>query len=190
MNDLALGAGESMLGKWDNWYRNVTHMSSFKYGDTVTYRLAEDFLSGLDVEDWGCGTGGFKRLHRGGYIGIDGSVTPFVDKVWDLRNYRSNTDGIMMRHVLEHNYDWEKVLENAIASFKKRFCLVMFTPFSDRTRVIAQNKQYGVDVPDIVFNRNDIERHLKDFKWKLTDNIRNRTGYGVERIYFVEKGTG
>ena len=178
---------KSMLGKWDWWYRNVKQMTSFRYGNTITYQLAEDFLKGLDVEDWGCGTGAFKRLHQGGYLGIDGSKTPFVDKIVDLRIYKSSVDGIMMRHTLEHNPDWEKVLKNAVSSFKKRFCLVLFTPFTDKTKVIAQNKKYGVDVPDISFNKKDLERTFKGLNWKLTQNLKTKTGYGVEHIYFVEK---
>lgn len=178
---------KSMLGKWDSWYRHVKQITSFRYGNTITYQLGEDFLKGLDVEDWGCGTGGFKRLHRGGYFGIDGSKTPFVDKIADLRNYKSSAEGIYMRHVLEHNYDWEKVLKNALLSFKKRFCLVLFTPFSENARVIAQNKKHGVDVPDISFNKKGLERHFKNFKWKLTENIKTESGYGAEHVYYIEK---
>jgi len=176
-----------MLGKWDKWYKNVKSMGSFRYGNTVTYQLAEDFLSGMNVEDWGCGTGGFKRLHKGGYTGIDGSKTPFADKIVDLRNYKSSVDGIIMRHVLEHNYDWEKVLKNAIASFKKRLCIVIFTPFSHKTKVIAQNKKYGVDVPDISFDKRDLEKYFGDLKWRLDEGIKTRTYYKVEHVYFVEK---
>lgn len=182
-----MNRNKSMLGKWDWWYKNVKKMTSFRYGNTVTYQLAEDFLKNLSVEDWGSGTGAFKRIHRGGYLGVDGSKTPFVDIIADLRNYKSSVDGIMIRHVLEHNYDWEKVLDNAISSFKRRFCLVLFTPFSNKTKVIGQNKKYGVDVPDISFSKNAIEGHFKDLKWKLTENIKTKTGYGAEHIYFVEK---
>ena len=178
---------KSMLNKWDWWYKNVKRMSSFRYGNTVTYELAEDFLKNLSVEDWGCGTGGFKRMHTGEYLGIDGSKTPFVDKLADLRSYKSSVDGIMMRHILEHNIEWEKVLDNAISSFKKRFCLVLFTPFTDKTKVIAQNKKHGVDVPDISFSKRDIERHFKGLKWKLTENLKTKTGYGIEHLYYIEK---
>ena len=178
---------KSMLGKWELWYKNVKKMGSFCYGNTITYPLGEDFLSGMEVEDWGCGTGGFKRLHRGKYLGIDGSKTPFVDKLVDLRNYKSNVDGIFIRHVLEHNYDWEKLLDNAVNSFKKKLCIVLFTPFSDKTKVIAQNKIHGVDVPDISLNKEDLERHFIGLKWHLTENLKTRTGYGVEHVYYVEK---
>ncbi len=176
-----------MLGKWDWSYKNVKQRTSFRYENAITYQLAEDFLKNLDLEDWGSGTGAFKRIHRGKYLGIDGSKTPLVDIIADLRNYKSSTNGIMMRHVLEHNYDWEKVLDNAISSFNRRFCLVLFTPFSKKTKVISQNKKYGVDVPGISFNKRDVERHFKGLKWKLTENIKTKTYYGVEHIYYIEK---
>ena len=179
---------ESMLGKWDDWYKDVKEMGSFKYGNTVTYELAADFLADMaEVEDWGCGTSGFKRFYKGKYTGIDGSANPFVDKVVDLRDYHSSVDGIMMRHVLEHNYKWDKVLPNAVDSFNKKFCLILFTPFMDTTREIAHNKKHGVDVPDIAFSRKDIERFFEGLKWRLQDNIRTRTGYRVEHVYYVEK---
>lgn len=179
---------ESMLGKWDKWYKNVDTMGAFRYGDTITYRLAADFMADIDeVEDWGCGTGGFKRFYKGKYTGIDGSANPFVDKIADLREYRSSVDGIVMRHVLEHNYDWKSVLENAVASFNKKLCIIFFTPFVDETKEVAHNKKHGVDVPDIAFNRKDIERLFEGLRWSSQDNIKTRTGLGIEHIYYIEK---
>lgn len=176
-----------MLGKWDGWYINVKQMGSFRYGNTVTYQFAEEFLKGLAVEDWGCGTGGFKRIHLGPYVGVDGSKTPFVDKIADVREYKSKVEGIMMRHVLEHNLDWSKVLHNAVESFQKRFCLVLFTPFTDQTQVIAQNKKHGVDVPDISFNKQDLQGYFKGLKWRLEENVASKTFYNLEHIYYVQK---
>ncbi|MBI2009521.1 hypothetical protein HYS84_03930 [Candidatus Saccharibacteria bacterium] len=179
---------QSMLGKWDRWYKNVKHVGSFRYGQTVTYQLAADFLADVtEVEDWGCGTGGFKRLYKGKYTGIDGSANPFVDKVVDLQTYRSNVDGIMMRHVLEHNYGWEKVLAGAVSSFKKKFCLIIFTPFMDNTQEIAHEAKHGVDVPVLAFKKEDIERFFSDLEWHLRDNIKTSAYYGIEHAYFVEK---
>jgi hypothetical protein len=175
-----------MMGKWDNWYNGIKQMGSFRYGNTKTYQLAADFLQGLEVEDWGCGTGGFKRLHSGKYIGLDGSQTPFVDKLVDLRDYRSSVEGIMMRHILEHNYDWNKVLGNALASFQKRFCLIIFTPFQEVTKEIAHNEKHGVDVPDIGFNKEELDHYFLGLKWRM-ETIKTRTAYGIEHIYFIER---
>ena len=172
---------QSMLGKWNKWYQGITKLGTFRYGNTKTYRMAEDFLQGLEVEDWGCGLGGFKLVHQGKYIGIDGSKSPCTDKVVDLQEYRSEVEGIMMRHVLEHNYGWEKVLENAVQSFSKRMCLVIFTPFAEETKVIAQNIQHGVDVPDISFKRRDIEKHFTGLTWRM-EEIKSRCHYGLEYI--------
>ena len=178
----------TMRGKWDKWYKNIKRPGSFKYGDTATYQLGADFLADMKtVEDWGCGTGGFRKVCRSSYIGVDGSKTPLVDRVEDLCEYRSKTDGIFMRHVLAHNHDWEKVLKNAIASFDKKLCIVIFTPFDpEKTKVIADNKKYGVDVPDISFLKKDIEKHLVGLKWRM-ETLKTRTHYNVEHIYYIEK---
>lgn len=181
-----------MLGKWDKWYEGLTKQDqgAFLYGDTETYLVAADWLSDIKkIEDWGCGVGGFKRFYRGEYVGLDGSKTPFADKIVDLRKYKSKIDGIMMRHVLEHNYDWEKVLANAVASFQKKMILILFTPFVEKTIEISHNLSHGVDVPDISFSREDIEKHFKGCKWKLVANIPTGTGYGVEHVYFLTKSS-
>ncbi len=178
---------KGMLGKWDEWYKDIKTMGSFRYGNTVTYKLAADFLADImEVEDWGCGTGGFKRFYNGKYVGIDGSTNPFVDKVVDLCKYRSKVDGIVMRHVLEHNYNWKDVLCGAVSSFQKKFCLILFTPFRDITQEIAHNKKHGVDVPDIAFARKDIEEQFMGFRWRM-ESLETRTGYGIEHIYYIEK---
>ena len=174
-----------MLGKWNKWYKNTKAIKSF--GDKKTYKLAADFLADIDeVEDWGCGAGGFKQFYKGKYIGIDGTDNPFVDKVVDLRTYKSSVDGIMMRHVLEHNYDWSEILRRALLSFRKKFCLILFTPFVKVTKEIAHNKKHGVDVPDISFSREDIECHFESLKWRL-QSIKTRKGYNIEHIYYIEK---
>ena len=183
---------ESNISKWDGWYENVNSeiMSAFRYADTITYRMAAAFMVDVkEVEDWGCGTGGFKRFYRGKYTGIDGSRTPFADKIVDLCNYESNVDGIVIRHVLEHNYQWEKILEAAVRSFTKKLCVILFTPFSDTTKEIAHNRQHGVDVPDLSFCREDIESKFSALCWELFDNISTPSGYGTEHIYFVWKQT-
>ncbi len=118
-----------MADKWNGWYENLklTDCGSFKYGDTSTYEMGYNFLESCDkIEDWGCGAGGFKRFFKNlnKYVGVDGSKTPFADIKTDLLIYNSNVDGIFMRHVLEHNYEWKKILENALKSFTQRMCLV------------------------------------------------------------------
>jgi hypothetical protein len=73
------------------------------------------------VEDWGCGGGGFRRFCLSPrYIGLDGSKTPFADKIVDLCTYSLIAPGIMMRHILEHNYEWERILVSAVRSFQEK----------------------------------------------------------------------
>jgi hypothetical protein len=178
----------SNVGKWNDWYRNVDPNTpgSFRYGDTVTYRMAAAFFVGVpEVEDWGCGTAGLKRFYQGKYVGVDGSQTPFANKISDLCTYESSTDGVFIRHVLEHNYEWEKILAAAVRSFRQKLCLVLFTPFTETTHEIAHNRAHGVDVPDLSFCRVDIERHFGQCQWQLDERIPTDTGYGIEHVYFV-----
>jgi len=184
-----------MADKWNYWYRdlNADDLGSFRYGDTVTYTLGYTYLQDCDkIEDWGCGTGGFKRFFLNGdlhkYIGVDGSKTPFADIKTDLTGYISNVDGIFMRHVLEHNYEWKQILENALKSFKKKMCLVLFTEFSSETKEIAHNLKHGVDVPDLSFNKNELIElfEIYDIKHELI-TINTATGYNIEHVFYLTR---
>jgi hypothetical protein len=178
----------SNLGKWDQWHAKLyeDESSGPRYGDGLTYLMAAAFLADVaEVEDWGCGTGAFKQFCRTKYIGIDGSRTPFADKTVDLANFRSKAAGIMLRHVLEHDYTWQTILQNAILSFRHKLFLCLFTPFADKTHEIAHNRAYGVDVPDLSFARSDIERHLTGLRWQLFEGLQTASQYGGEHVYLV-----
>ncbi len=172
-----------MLGLWD--YSKVK--PGDRYGeDDVTYEKGMAFLADCPiVEDWGCGTGYSKNFCKGIYRGVDGSKGPHTDVIADLREYRSDPHGIFMRHVLEHNHDWAKVLENALASFKKKMALILFTPFQPSTRVLTTNAEYH-DVPDIGFRKEDITGPLKGLKVR-EEVLRTKTQYGIEFVFYIER---
>lgn len=174
-----------MLGKWDRWYAGLSEPTA--YGSTVTYEMGAKFLDGLSVEDWGCGKGWMRTLippER--YRGIDGSHSPFADQIADLTEYRSQTPGLFMRHVLEHNYSWRRVLENAVASFTERMVLVIFTPFGDITREIAYADDPGV--PDISFRLRDLAVIFADFEISWTsETIPSDTQYETETVFYLRR---
>src|SRR5438105_15608245 len=103
------------VGACDYMYRDQEN--PLQDGAEVTYEVAAEWLKGLDVEDWGCGLAWFRRYATGRYLGIDGSESRFCDRTADLTKYVSNTPGLLLRHVLEHNYNWPAILDNAVASF-------------------------------------------------------------------------
>jgi hypothetical protein len=175
------------LGKWDGWYSRLSPTGEVMvYGDTVSYLMAAAFLCDVDVvEDWGCGGGGFRKFCLTKYWGLDGSNTPFADKVVDLCTYKSNAPGILVRHVLEHNYDWEKILSSAIQSFQRKLCLILFTPFAEQTAAIVHDRKIEIDVPDLSFRREDIEAHFEGLAWRLVTLDKPHALYRVEHLYFV-----
>ena len=176
------------LGKWDNYYKDLSLGEGPKlYADQTTYLMAAAFFVGEGtVEDWGCGRGGFRLFCLNEtYTGLDGSKTLFADKIVDLCSYRSNPDCILIRHILEHNYNWRDILDNAVASFRRKLCLVLFTPFAEQTKEIAHYRNSGIDVPDISFSRSDIEQRFAGLKWRLASNIATSSQYGIEHVYFV-----
>ena len=181
-----------LVCKWANEHLKLNDQN-FRYGNTITYDLGFNFLKDCEkIEDWGCGEGGFKTrfsnedLNK--YIGVDGSKTPFADIKADFITYISNVDGIFMRHILEHNYEWKLILENACKSFKNKMCLVLFTPFNSETKEIAHNLKYGVDVPDLSFNKNEIINIFEKYniKYELV-TINTQTQYNIEHIFYLNK---
>lgn len=185
---------DNILGKW-----NYGATPQFPYGDETSYKKAMDFLDGpYIIEDWGCGTAwGRKFVKRGRYIGLDGSWSMHCDQVVDLRTYRSQADAILVRHILEHNFEWKKILENALASFQKKLCLILFTPFVDQTREIGPRS--FETVPDLAFRKEDILEFLlaegpipmtsrnRRLFYYTEESLMTATQYGQEHIFYIEK---
>lgn len=174
----------SNLNRWATWYDEATEQLPYA-GDEVGYLMAADWLDGLAVQDWGCGYAWFKRLHRGPYTGIDGTLTPWCDVHADLTDYRSTTPGLMLRGVLEHEPAWERVLDSAVASFTERMCLILFTPLADTTRVLAEDVG-GLGVPDISFCLSDITDRLVGCTWTV-EQVPTLTAYDGETVLRVAK---
>lgn len=156
------------------------------YGSTETYELGMKWLDKTcdTVADWGCGLTWAKRyLERARYWGVDGSANnPFADELADLRKYHGETDGIFMRHVLEHNEGWADILQNALASFRKRYALIFFTPFREAT---GPNNPGHLTL-DISFRKQDILAYLEPFEVR-EEFLATNTQYGSETVFYIER---
>ncbi|SDB54187.1 glycosyltransferase [Bauldia litoralis] len=172
-----------MVGVW-----KYASTGKFHYGDDVTYRRGIAFLDGRGtIEDWGCGFAHARSfVTESAYVGVDGS-SQWADKIRDLREYRSDADCIFMRHVLEHNVDWRPILANAVNSFRRRMVLIVFTPFSDSTRIIATSQTVtSVPVPDISFRKEDLTAYFSHLK-QAEEMVETETQYGIEHLFYIEK---
>lgn len=187
---------KSNIGRWNRWYwkhKLRSYLPFLKkevplYGDSTTYRLAAEFLNDVsEVEDWGCGLGGFRRFCKTTYIGLDGSWAPNCDRIVDLVQYRSSADGILLRHVLEHNYEWRAILQNAVESFRSKMCVVIFTPFSHVTRDIHWWPE--LQVPDISFEREELVSYFAGLCVRSEEELPTRSQYNVEHMFFLERVT-
>lgn len=168
-----------MKNKWK--YTGSVMFSDIKQ---ESYKKAAEFL-GDTVEDWGCGTGWAKRFFKN-YHGIDGSPSEFVlpEDTVDLVDYTSDVDSILMREVLEYNTKWKKILKNVKRSFKKKLCLIISTPFAEKTHI---DTWYG-EIPELRFKKEDILKQFKDCKTK-EETIKTNHLYGQDWILYVEKIT-
>lgn len=173
------------LDRWAPWYADADEPRGYAGGDDITYLAAAEWLAGLPVEDWGCGYGWFRQFHDAGYLGIDGTRSRWSDLVADLAEFRSSTPGLLLRHVLEHDHRWSQILDNAVASFTARMCLVLFTPLTDTTRVIVEDVG-GLGVPDISFALDDLTVRLAGCEWTV-EQVATDTAYGIETIVRAAK---
>ena len=90
-----------------------------------------------------------------------------------------------MRHVLEHNYDWQKILHNAIKSANK-ICIVMFIPFNDGDdKELAFN---SIGVPDLSISKSVFYAILQQYNVKYrNEKYKTETQYNYEEIIYIEK---
>jgi hypothetical protein len=173
-----------------NWqlrdYGSMNDTAQSIYG-TETYEKGFNWLyeTCQDIEDWGCGMAWGKRYvpEGKGYKGIDGSPSAvrFADVIGDLRFYTSDVDGIFMRHILEHNPNWDMILGNMMGSFRKRLVLIFFTPFSSYTHPLVASGLY-----DFSFRKEDITDFFHGFTWH-EENLQTDTQYQHEHIFYVER---
>jgi hypothetical protein len=175
-------SGKGNLGRWNKWYIGLG--AAEPYGDTRSYEVGAAFLSDCrSIEDWGCGKGWLRRyVSADRYRGIDGSDTPFADTIADLCGYRSRVDGVFLRHVLEHNYEWRAILSNALASAARRCVIVLFTPLCGAQRELNYCEEIGV--PDLALPRREFEAALSGHDWSELITASD-TFYGQESIFLV-----
>ena len=186
----------SNLGKWD--YSGVGNVC-YSDPECVSYKKAVEFL-GKDnpVEDWGGGTGWAKRYFTGEYKNIDGSRHKNVDMIADLVDYTSSVENILMRQVLGSNPEWQKILTNVRKSFTKKFCLVVCTPFVDKTRLGSQNPVVRSDnttvdgeyIQEVFFKKQDILDFFPINEFRVNEEtIQTNQYYNQDWILYVEKIT-
>jgi SAM-dependent methyltransferase len=155
------------------------------YGDETYEKPLQWLLETCDsIEDWGCGYGYARKfVPEGRYRGIDGSpeAGPYADEITDLTKYTSSADGIFIRHILEHNWDWRDILENAIGSFRKRMVLILFTPFAKHTDPLTMGPFI-----DLSFRREDITDYFTGLD-VTEEHLVTNTQYRQEHLFYLER---
>jgi hypothetical protein len=200
----------ALYGPWDMSRRP----EPFPYDDTASYRMAADFLDGPGiVGDWGAGGGWFGTyLTQATYLAVDGAPAPWINKVADLRTFQANVPRAMMRHVLEHNPEWEAILSGFLASFTDRAVIVTFVPFlgadCPHKPCHAESVEHGLGSgvfaaahsvdpgwngpPDLHLSRVHFEGMIVDAGVEFArppTKIQNDSQYGGEEVFYLTKGT-
>ena len=184
----------SNVGLWEPTYRS---RNAFPYGNEQSYRIGAEFLRTCrTVKDWGCGTQWFRRMMQQiqqevRIIGLDGSPG-FCDRTVDLTQYRPTVrpEGVFMRHVLEHNYNWRTILDRALASFTQRMCLVCFTPFADEETVLSVYQfPTGGSCPYLSLPRKEIDVILQrhGVTYEVESLPSPGTEYGRETVFWISR---
>ncbi|MEO8678157.1 MAG: hypothetical protein ABI665_03870 [Vicinamibacterales bacterium] len=156
-----------------------------QYGAPETYRLAAAWLKDCQtIADWGGAAGFFGSFleHGRDYTVVDGTeqADVFAPRVLaNLTEYRAPSDGILLRHVLDNTPDWQPILANALAAFRRRMVIVTFTPDAPVTRRIDRKNGW----PIWTFNPDDLRRAIGPCL--VRDEAVPTTH--PERVYYLEK---
>lgn len=86
--------------------------------------------------------------------------------------------------MLEHNDDWRAILENAVASFRHKLVLIVFTPLVAETHVYSESADLGV--PDIAFREDDLTCFFNGLTWQRRA-VASDTQYGQETLFYVRR---
>lgn len=162
------------------WRSNLQHRI---FATVETYEKAAEWLQDCaTVADWGGGQGFFgTRLPAScRYTLVDGTVQSTEQVLADLATYRVESDGILVRHVLDNTPDWRAVLTNALASFRQRMVVVTFT--RDAVQPVEPVKVKS-GWPVRRFNPDYLRRLMRPH---LVRECQVRTSH-PERIFYLEK---
>lgn len=162
------------------WHARLQHA---RYATDATYELAAAWVGGCKtVADWGGGPGYLRRYlsPETDYVCVDGTEQAGGPHVLaDLTTYRVQSEGIVLRHVLDMTEDWEAILRNALAAFTQRMVVVTFTPDVPETRLTKLKSGW----PLRAFNPGDLRRLMAP--WLMLEDVVETTH--PERIYFLER---
>jgi hypothetical protein len=180
----------SLVGRWQWFYDTQPSEGPFAFDPAErVFQIGADWFAGCaTIADWGCGGGLLSRfVGADRYVGVDGSTTAAVSVVADLTDYHVHSDGVFMRHVLEHNYRWERILDNALDAFDQRMVLVLFTPWHDGDGDVRELRwEAGFEVPTLAFRAGAIEAKLNGFDWEFVEVV-SPSAYGSERMFLIER---
>lgn len=172
---------QSGAGKWGPRYGEG--QARVRYGRVETYIRGAKWLADVTaVEDWGCGYCTFRDYlpAKVTYLGLDGSAG-YCDQVVDLEEYTSETPGIFMRHVLEHNVNWRQIITNAVKSFQHRMVLVLFLLMKEVDTCHPNVNDFGAGkIPNIHICGTDLVK-------LLGSALHHRESFRKETIYYLEK---
>jgi hypothetical protein len=161
-------------------------------GDDTSYIRAGLYLSGPGlVEDWGCGTTYARRFIGAPYWGVDGCVSKFTDEQADLAVARKPVPKILMRHALEHNWNWRDILENLLSSFTDRAVLILFLhPGKVDKNISGDDLSDEAEWPGLELCEPDLnailDSHPEIEVWR-EDLITATAPQNYERIYWLSK---
>jgi SAM-dependent methyltransferase len=150
--------------------------------------VAADWLATCGtVLDLGCGRAYFQRFLRPGqsYVGVDGSSEHAAIRC-DLEDCAVRAEGVLLRHVLEHNLRWKPILRHALSLFTVRMALVLFVPPELETRIVSVQDVGGVRVPDIAISHSELRELIEPFV--LSHAVYDTASqYAEEHVYLLER---
>ena len=128
-------------------------------------------------------------MPTGFYRGIDRDPSAACDQTADLAGYTSTTDGLLLRHVLEHNLHWRGVLRNALASSAAAWSWSYPHRSSEppRSTTAWRGPPRAPSLPEIRFCRGDLVREFRGVPFRLEENVPTDSPFGREHVFYLCK---
>lgn len=190
---------EKRLGVWDKCYTLPL--------DGITIQMIAVALKKFgvsSVEDWGCGYTVLRSLLVASgvkYFGVDGSDVQNCHITADLRTRVSDRSPqvVILRHVLEHNTDWQTILSNALKSTQTYVIAVLFTPWlpgkTTETSKVVNKYPFGTltaenPMVELMLSKQCFDSVVKNEGFEIIEDISNiltPSSYGNETFIVMKR---
>lgn len=188
-------SANAVITDWEAYYQKPPAEGA-RMGGLGSYLMALTFLGARrsrypspmyepTLADWGSGPGAAKLLAAESwphlrYTGVD-AVSPYADVNARLEDIDTLSDLILLRHVLEHERNWQVIFANALDRARHRLAVVLSVRMSKDKTGNTRDFWEGIPILYQAISRPVFEAMIpQDYRFQ-------RLRLGEETLYLIER---